>query len=241
MKKIKLSDKDAKMLFLFLTIVVIVGTYFLVYSKNMKRASEISKENQTLQETLNALEIMEGEEVQKRQQIEDLTAQTQEILSKFAGGMTTQQIISVLNEMENYVDMTIPEETFILNDVFYTQSGEQTDAAAAGEMTEEQIEAAGVNTASNIVAYKSSVSISFSTTYKNLKKAVDFINSYKDRMVIDKIALSYDSSNGNLSGTMDINFYSVTGTDKEYKDPDIDGINIGVKNIFGSLLGDTDN
>ena len=69
----------------------------------------------------------------------------------------------------------------------------------------------------------------------NTKEMVDYLYQHENRMSLDAFALSYDSTNGNLSGSMTLNMYYVTGTDKEYVPQNINGISLGTDNIFGTL------
>jgi len=84
------------------------------------------------------------------------------------------------------------------------------------------------------------VSMNFSTTYNNFKKLVEYIKNYPDKTVIDSASVSYDSSTGNLTGSLVIKRFSLTGTGKVYVEPYIDDINIGTDNIFGTNPEPTD-
>ena len=73
---------------------------------------------------------------------------------------------------------------------------------------------------------------SYECDYEQLKKLVDFVNTYPERMNIENITMSYDSTTGGLKGNLVLNLYAVTGTGKEYVAPDISGLSMGVGNIF---------
>ena len=49
------------------------------------------------------------------------------------------------------------------------------------------------------------------------------------------ISLSFDSSTGRLTGTLKVNFYSLNGNGVPYEEPDISGIVIGNKDVFGTF------
>ncbi|MGN6715331.1 hypothetical protein [Anaerocolumna jejuensis] len=84
---------------------------------------------------------------------------------------------------------------------------------------------------------KSTVSISFKTTYEGLKKAIDYINESSRRMTIGELNTTYDTATGNLTGSMTINMYMLTGSgvEKTYEPPAMDDIKTGRDNIFGTL------
>ena len=72
-------------------------------------------------------------------------------------------------------------------------------------------------------------------SYSGLKKAVQYIEDYGERMTIDDISVAYDDSTGRLTGTMTLNMYTMTGTPKTYLAPALDNIKLGVANLFGSV------
>jgi hypothetical protein len=84
---------------------------------------------------------------------------------------------------------------------------------------------------------KSTVSISFKTTYEGLKKTIDFVHESSRRMTIGELNTTYDTATGNLTGSMTINMYMLTGSgvEKTYEPPAMDDIKTGRDNIFGTL------
>ena len=98
----------------------------------------------------------------------------------------------------------------------------------------------GDGTASNVKAseyylYNYPVTFSFNVSYSGLKKAVQYIEDYGERMTIDDISVAYDDSTGRLTGTMALNMYTMTGTPKTYLAPAIKDVRLGVANLFGSV------
>lgn len=81
---------------------------------------------------------------------------------------------------------------------------------------------------------KSSITITFQTTYQKFKKVLDYINQYPEKTSVIKTALSYDPSTGNLVATMTLDRYALTGTGKTYEEPYIGDISIGTDNLFGA-------
>lgn len=98
----------------------------------------------------------------------------------------------------------------------------------------------GDGTSSNVKAseyylYNYPVTFSFNVSYSGLKKAVQYIEDYGERMTIDDISVAYDDSTGRLTGTMALNMYTMTGTPKTYLAPAIKNVGLGVANLFGSV------
>jgi cobalamin biosynthesis protein CobT len=81
---------------------------------------------------------------------------------------------------------------------------------------------------------QTTISLSFMTTYDGLKELVDYIKNYPDKTVIDSTSVNYDNTTGELTGSLVIKRYSLTGTGKKYEAPYIEDISIGTDNIFGT-------
>ena len=54
-------------------------------------------------------------------------------------------------------------------------------------------------------------------------------------MTLDNVNASFDSSTGNLTGTMTINIFSMTGGSTSYSAPDAGSTVYGTDNIFGTI------
>ena len=54
-------------------------------------------------------------------------------------------------------------------------------------------------------------------------------------MTLDNVNASYDTSTGNLTGTIIVNMFSMTGTDNSYSEPDAGAVAYGTDNIFGTI------
>ncbi|MDD7409545.1 MAG: hypothetical protein SOV71_00065 [Anaerovoracaceae bacterium] len=80
--------------------------------------------------------------------------------------------------------------------------------------------------------YKYPVTISYTGTYSQLKQAVKFIEDYGERMTINSISSTYDETTKQVTGSMTLNMYTLTGTEKKYSDPDVSG-SLGNADIFG--------
>ena len=75
----------------------------------------------------------------------------------------------------------------------------------------------------------------FNGTYKSLKEAVKYLADQSGRMTLDNVNASFDSSTGNLTGTMTINIFSMTGGSTSYSAPDAGSTVYGTDNNFGTI------
>ena len=100
-----------------------------------------------------------------------------------------------------------------------------SDAAAADQSSDSQVP----------VLYRTQVTLQFNGTYAGLKKAVLYVADQSGRMTLDNVNASYDTSTGNLTGTIIVNIFSMTGTDRTYTEPDAGSVAYGPANIFGTV------
>lgn len=136
------------------------------------------------------------------------------------------------------------------------QSQDQTMSEQANTQTQEQIDniegtdsqaeenlqnasdAAAADqsyTSQTPVLYRTQVTLQFNGTYAGLKKAVLYVADQSGRMTLDNVNASYDTSTGNLTGTIIVNIFSMTGTDCTYTEPDAGSVAYGTANIFGTV------
>ncbi len=64
------------------------------------------------------------------------------------------------------------------------------------------------------------------------------MGQYPERMHLNTLTAAYNSETDSLSGNFSIDWYMLTGTDKEYRFEDQEGIDIGNGNIFRSGSGE---
>ena len=87
-----------------------------------------------------------------------------------------------------------------------------------------------------IKLYDSKTTVSFTTSYNGLKNVVKYVYEIPARKAISSVSMTA-SAEGYLSGTMELNFYCMTGTDVPYSYISIPGVPLGTDNIFGVRNG----
>ena len=100
-----------------------------------------------------------------------------------------------------------------------------SDAAVADQSSDSQVP----------VLYRTQVTLQFNGTYAGLKKAVLYVADQSGRMTLDNVNVSYDTSTGNLTGTIIVNIFSMSGTERTYTEPDAGSVAYGTDNIFGTV------
>ena len=64
---------------------------------------------------------------------------------------------------------------------------------------------------------------------------VEYLESQNGRTTIDSVNASFDSTTGNLTGTLTVNLFSMTGTSNSYTEPDAGSVAHGTGNLFGTI------
>ncbi len=248
--KKKMSNRDKMMLFIFGAILIVAAAYFLVFAKMNEKKSALAAENATLSQEVSKLETMEA---QKDSVLEE-TRQTQlnvaDVLSKFPAEVRTEDAIYDLNDMyESISDVKIESESFNMNQLFYQQGTvggttddnatttgaspvPKTNPASVAAITSDTPVQDVITAAADYTGYRSTVNVSFTSTYDSLKKVVDFINKSKDRMTISEISATAGEEENALTCNMSIDMYAISGTGEIYESPNVSNGNTGVDNIF---------
>lgn len=118
---------------------------------------------------------------------------------------------------------------------------DSTDADAAdGQASSEDMEdqdtaASSLSKASDYYLYNYPVTFSFNSSYSGLKQAVEYIVKYGERMTIEDLSAGYDSASGRLAGSITLNMYTLTGTQKTYLAPAVPEMSLGQAQLFGTV------
>lgn len=250
----KLTQRDKKLLLILAALGLLAVSYFLIYIKNMNAAEAIRTSNETLNAKVQELTQMQAQAEDKKTETLKMKQEIEDIKAEFPVDLSTADIILILDGLEHEADMKISSAGFTEHQIFYPNGGSADGNASSQttDTTEDGNAAApqGSNTtgaddsslsaaiqSNKYIGMKSAVNISFKTTYAGLKKAIDYINKNHDRMTIGELNATYDTDTGNLSGSMVINMYILSGLgiQKTYEPPNLEDIVTGKDNIFGTL------
>lgn len=231
------SERDKKLLFLLGAILVLAMAYFFIFRSNMEKADEYSEKNEGLQSYIVELDNKIANEETKKAEIVTYNNERSAILDRFAGGMSHELAIDLLSDLETETELEATNVTLSVNDIFFNQQEAENNSLIAPEeissVSSIAVEGHSDQEYTKLTGYKTSLTVEFSCTDEQLRAATDFINGYDDKMSIETITVGYDETTGGLIGTMVICMYAVDGNEKEYEEPSIDNVTLGVANIFG--------
>lgn len=248
----KATEGQKKLLILLLAIVMVAGVWRFVYTPLSEKSEQLELEIEELQTQVDNLRSLNEQKEMFIERTAAFDKETSAIVNKYGPGNTPEKIIMFLVDLSKKTNMTIPSVSFgqetnvtvLADGTALSEAGmtQQDVSSADGEAAEGSDEGAAGGTedvssgkVSDYYLYNYPVTFSFNASYSGLKRAIDHVNEYGERCSIDDISVAYDDSTGRLAGTMTLNMYTMTGTPKVYVSPQIDGVSLGVGNIFGSV------
>jgi hypothetical protein len=233
----KFSDREKNLLFILLIFIILFFSYQFGYVKLTEKADALNSENLELSVKLNDLK---QKDVAKEKYIEEtnrMIADTQDMSNHLAASMTQDKNTIFITKLEKEADMIVSAISFGDVSQIYdsnramNNTTDQTadDTSSVPETADSAAEGKGLK------GYQSSITINYQTNYGGLKKAIDFINNYQEKMRIQSITAAFDSTTGNLTGTITIDLFMLIGEGREAEPFDINGIDLGTDNIFGTF------
>ena len=156
-------------------------------------------------------------------------------------GLGIREFIAALDGSTEDPLIDMPDETLSEQANAQTQAQideiEGTDTQGEKDLqnaSDEEVENAAM-TLTTPGLYRTQDSMQFTGTYASLKDMVDYLADQSGRMTLDNVNASFDSTTGNLTGSITVNLFSMAGTGKTYTEPDAGSVAYGT-NIFLELL-----
>ena len=232
--KVSFSERDKRIMYVVLSIAIIAATYFLGFTKLQEKKNEILEVNSGLQVEVNNLRSMVSKQAEVEADTEDKNNRTDRIYKLFPAEVRTQNAIYQLNEAEKKIkDLHISSEGFTMNQIFYQGGQFSSDGSVAADSNANANADANADTnaAAGIVAKKSSITVSYRSSYSGIKQLISFINKNRERMKISEISFANSDGQKSLECAMTVDMFAVEGNDKEYEQPDVPYIMSGKSNI----------
>lgn len=229
MAKNKESNKgSSKNLLLYVTAfgaLLMILVYVFVYQKLTTEAEAIQNSNRTLNQRVNELKVYYDNRETYLKDTQTLELLMGELLTVYPADAREEDAIMLAVQMQRNSEAGFLSINMQKGNVIYEVPAE-TVSAAASETYNQAIRFRNMDT-----VYVNEVS------YAGLKSMIQTIFDSSNRIGIQNIVYSKgDAENPNLSGHIDLVFYSVEGTGKEYVAPDIMPYIAGTNNIFGEIV-----
>lgn len=220
-----LNNEQTKLIVILLAVVMLFFSYQFGFSRYNDKTAAVNEENKTLKEKQDELQGLVDKQTIYEDGIKKYSELIEELTDRYGAGISIDKIIMFLVSLEKESDMEISSATLGTETLILNAENIPSDVAEKGVL----------------YAYSVPVSVTYKTTYEGYKKCMTYINEYEERMNVTDLNTTYDAQTGNLTGTMTLTMYYLTGTDKAFERPEISDINLGTGNIFGTLEISTGN
>ena len=217
------NAKQAMTYVMALGFLVLLAVYFLVYKSYNDKAEALEKANVTKQQRVNELKVFYDNLSIYNAEIEQYQAQIAAWLDEFPSNVLEEDILVLALDTEkaavlDYTNINIGGREAL-----------RTIPAATMQLAKME------NLTQDVIFVERTVSYVNVTDYFNLKKCVETINNSANRLTISNITYGKNVETGELEGTIEVTFYSVQGTGKEYVPQDLKEYESGLANLFGTI------
>ena len=250
-RKMKVKKSEIQLLIAVIGVLIAVCTYFLVYSKFNEKSDALEAQNVTLSSQVATLEALD----QRKADYIEATGKMQSYITnfenRFPADILPEDSIMMVKTLEDYTRTEVANIAFGSEaEVVYTPAADAAtttaDATAATDTTTTDAAATTTTASTSPVStdgtvyadthmYEVPLSISISCTYDDFKGLVRYIYNKQERESIQGVSISYNETDGMLTGNMTMNTYYLLGTDKVYSSPYIPDMQMGVDTIFGNM------
>lgn len=224
-----MKDKAQTAFYAVLAIGVLgcIIVYMYVFQPYQKKTEELKASNATLSQRVDQLRIFFNQMADNENKIEEMTKDINRRLDAFPADVKEEDILYLALRswdegiLAGYTDITVtPREDFAL-------------------IPAEVVQAAGIEGLTGDVSFiKRQVTYSNFTTYDQMKELIKLINANPEQLTIMSVAYAASEEEekkalGLLEGSIDVTFYAVQGTGKQYVPREFADFAVGLENLFG--------
>ena len=202
---------------------ILILVYVFVFQKLQEQAETINASNKVLRQRVDELKQYYDYRDEYLALTEEMRVEVGELLVPYPADSREEDSIMLAVQMQE----SYPIEYTTIN---------IATAETVKLISYETVSAVGLEEYPNpIVFSERDSSYVNEVSYEGLKEVVQTILASDNRIGIKNISYTKNPDNGRLSGSVDLTFYSVQGTTKEYTVPDIAAYLMGTDNIFGKM------
>ena len=237
----EISARDKKLLVYLLAISIIAGAYFFVAKPLLDKQAALTDEISELQQRVTHYTDIYNNMDNYESQIAEAQTKYNETCNKLFGGLNQDNTIMMVKDLEDTTDVWIARLSFNEEEVVFGEAAAEGEAAdgtgdvAATDATDGtaaeggEAEAAGP---ASIQGVRQDLNIDYAASYDNFKRFIEYIENHDERLFISSINATYSVDSGLVGGSIVLSQYAILGTDKEYKAPEINNVQLGNDTIF---------
>lgn len=219
-----MKKNEIQLLLVVIGILFAVASWQLVYNNYTEKTKTVEEENVTIKARLDQLELLNARQGEYIDETERMKEESNAIIATFPPGFRTEDIVMYLYNMELIDDNQVAISTISMD--------EAAEIPYSGVTTVDSytLEDEGIKMFTN------KNTMTFTTTYNGLKNILNYVYGIDTRKSVSAVNISA-MEDGYLAGTLDINFYCLTGTEFPYVETNIFGVPTGIDNFFGVRSG----
>lgn len=235
----KLKNYFNKNTFLGITLVgilMLVAVYVFVYMDYTEKTEELTASNAVLQAEIDELQEYADNMERYQSEISEMKTAIEDIVEEYPADAREEDIIMLAVQVQERNAIAYNAINMEATEGVYTVPYDNVQLAAIEGMDRDLIFARKHAVYTNI------------TNYDNLKSCIQQIFESPNRIGISNIVYVKNEEDGTLEGSIDLYFYSASGTGKEYVLPDIAEYLAGTSDLFqsdkvvrGNVPGDMEN
>lgn len=238
----KVTKQQVNLLIMVLGVIIIALTYFYGVQKLNEKTQLLEGENGQLRNEINTLQELQLKQSSYIADTEMMKGFCEAIVEMFPSYVLTEDEIMYAVKLENQVGCYFSYVGTPATQNIEIPRGERENIlASVTDITGAIAQNSTVNSeqvfnSDGVMLGNSASSNNFVCTYDQFKELVKLIRENEDLRSIDEISLAYDNTTGRLTGTMTINYYSMSGTGRKYELPQTGVAGYGVDCIFGAVI-----
>ena len=216
-----LTNRDKLLLLILAGVLIVFAVYSTVCKDyNARRASDEA----TLSELTPQLQQLQQYQANQKTYEAKTTKMRDEIateLDRFPTDIRSEHIILNAKTLQDSLGISV----------------ESVGADPAALLSSFQLplkDSTGAYKMQNVYAFSEGENITCTMSYDQFKSLLDFIYAQKERTALKSVSVTYNSEQGNLTGTASITKYFIVPDKYVYEKITTDGVQQGVTNPFGT-------
>ena len=215
---------------LILALLLLLTSGLLIY-----KTHALSVENSKLENRLQRDNKLKKSEAEYETETENLQIETDSLINRYGTGSTPEKTILFLANLSSTSGISVTSIEFGESGNAQpneSSKNQETTTKSSEPADKEKKNGKGKNASTPLGLDKYQVTMSYTGTYAQLKKAINFIEDYGERTTVNDLTSTYDETTNQLTGSMTLNMYTLSGTGQKYTEPSVTG-SVGNSNIFG--------
>lgn len=219
-----MKKNEIQLLLIVIGVLAAIVSWQLVYKTYVEKTETVEVQNDTIKARLDQLELLNARQDEYVAETERMKAESDALINTFPPGFRNEDIIMYLYNMELIDDNEVAIAAINME--------EETEIPYAGVLNVSGYELVD----DGIRMFTNKNTMTFTTTYNGLKNILNYIYGIDTRKAVSTVNVSA-TEDGYLSGTIDLNFFCLTGTVFPYVETNIFGVPVGTENFFGVRNG----